>query len=274
MERKFSIWSSYYIDLSPKEMVLEFERNGVRYSELSDEHGKALLDSPDPERAGREFAAFAADHGVQFPQGHLWLGISLCEGEDTLSALLRWIDLYEQIGAERMVLHADAIYSHPEYTSRQRLDANLKQLMKLKQALSGRKAVICLENLIDVCAGAEELMYLVEALQSPNFGVCLDTGHLNLTLRDQKAFIHRCGGALKALHIADNEGETDQHLMPFGPGSVDFPRVFSALDEIGYDGIYNYEIPGERRCPLAMRAQKINYLRAGFQFLCNGAQPE
>ena len=32
MSRKFSVWSSYYIDLSPREMVLELERFGERSS--------------------------------------------------------------------------------------------------------------------------------------------------------------------------------------------------------------------------------------------------
>ena len=269
MQKNFSVWSSYYIDLSPKDMVLAFEKCGVHYSELSDEHGEALLGGPKgPEKTGMEFAAFAKDHGLCFPQGHLWLGISLCEGKDSVEKLLKWIDLFEAVGAKRMVLHADALFSHPEYTRRQRLDANLLQLEKLGSYLKGRDVVICLENLIEICAGADELMYLVETLKSPNFGVCLDTGHLNLTLRDQTAFIGRCKGALKAVHLDDNEGKFDQHLVPYGCGNVDFPAVFSALDEVGYDGIYNFEIPGERRCPLEVRAMKIGYLRSVFGFLC------
>lgn len=43
MQEKFSIWSSYWIDLSPEEAVLEMEKCGIEYSELSDEHGLTLL---------------------------------------------------------------------------------------------------------------------------------------------------------------------------------------------------------------------------------------
>ena len=49
MEAKLSMWSSYYIDLNPYEMVLELEKNGYEYSELSDEHGLTLLNENDDE---------------------------------------------------------------------------------------------------------------------------------------------------------------------------------------------------------------------------------
>lgn len=269
MNRKFSMWSSYYIDLSPRDMVLEFERCGVHYSELSDEHGRALLEEGEDEVAvGRAFRAFAEQHGVRFPQGHLWLWIKLCTGgEDTLPMLKRWINLFEACGVERMVLHTDGISSHPEYGEKERMDANIAVLKKLIPFWEGKNIVICLENLIGYAKGADILMYAVEQLNDPHFGVCLDTGHLNLTERDQRAFILRCGEALKALHIADNEGQADQHIMPCGRGTVNFGEVFSALDEIGYDGVYNYEIPGERDCSLEIRALKLGYIRSVFGLL-------
>ena len=40
---KLSMWSAYYIDLSPEEAVLELEKNGYAYSELSDEEKSAGL---------------------------------------------------------------------------------------------------------------------------------------------------------------------------------------------------------------------------------------
>ena len=35
---KISVWSSYYYDLSPEDMVLEFKAHGFNATELSDEH--------------------------------------------------------------------------------------------------------------------------------------------------------------------------------------------------------------------------------------------
>lgn len=74
---------------------------------------------------------------------------------------------------------------------------------------------------------------------------CLDTGHTNvavgggcLPLPD---FIRYFGSRIKMLHMHDNDGVNDQHLIP-GLGYINWPAVFDALDEIGYDGYYNYEL--------------------------------
>ena len=46
------------------------------------------------------------------------------------------------------------------------------------------------------------------------------------------------------LHLNDNNGFTDQHLPPLMKmqGGVKWKEVFEALDAIGYDGYYNFEL--------------------------------
>src|SRR5690554_5774367 len=97
---RVGVWSSYFIDLSPEDMVVQFSAKGWLESELSDEHGKMLLDRGEPARVGQQFRTYAQDHGVTFPQGHLWL---MCDilGEDQpeiLDQLKKWLDLYHAIG--------------------------------------------------------------------------------------------------------------------------------------------------------------------------------
>ena len=72
---------------------------------------------------------------------------------------------------------------------------------------------------------------------------------------------------MHALHIADNEGERDQHMMPFGRGSVDWKSVMQGLAEIGYADLFNYEIPGERLAPIAVRDAKAEYLKHVTEYL-------
>ena len=43
------------------------------------------------------------------------------------------------------------------------------------------------------------------------------------------------------LHLNDNDTFTDQHKIP-KTGCIDWEDVFNALDEIGYNGIYNMEL--------------------------------
>lgn len=128
---------------------------------------------------------------------------------------------------------------------------------------------MCLENLgkTSVTKNADDLLYLIDRIGSDRFGICLDTGHLNLADKDQRTFILKAGDKLKALHIADNHGELDDHLMPFNGGEIDFTEVVKALKEIHYQGIFNLEIPGERRVPLVLRDAKIQYVKVAYEYL-------
>ena len=272
---KLGIWSTYYYDLSPEDAVKEFLKNGIDACELSDEHGAVLLErDEDVVATGKRFAAFLREHNFSIPQGHLWLYVKICSDENVLPRLYRWIDLYEAIGIKNMVLHCDSLVAE-EADFETRVEKNVEQLKHLAAYVEGRDVMLCLENLRgttpnDPCAfprNADELLYIIDRVGSDRLGICLDTGHLNLTDKAQRAFILKAGKRLRALHIADNEGERDQHLMPFTCGKVDFCEVVRALREVGYDGLFNLEIPGEWRIPLELRAAKIRYIQACYDYL-------
>lgn len=73
------------------------------------------------------------------------------------------------------------------------------------------------------------------------FGLCLDTGHLNLVGLDPVPFIQKLGKRIKVLHIHDNNGgPDDQHLAPY-TGTVDFDAIMKTLAEVGYDGNLSFE---------------------------------
>ena len=266
MNTTLAIWSSYYKELSPEDALLEFLKCGISCTELSDEHGEALLARGDAKTVGAQFGAFAREHGFSIPQGHLWLKIRLCE-EGAVEKLKAWIELFEAIGIERGVLHPDWMANGE--TRREKLDENIKALLELKTYLAGRKFMICLENMPGLTDSIEDLEYILDALDSPNFGICLDTGHLNIAEdKDQRRFILKAGSRLKALHVHNNDGTHDQHVMPYGRGDIDFDAVVQALREVEYDGIFNYEIPWESiRCPLVLRNAKLDFIKKGHAYM-------
>ena len=102
---------------------------------------------------------------------------------------------------------------------------------------------------------------------SPDLGICLDTGHLNLTVKGHRNFILKAGKKLKALHITDNDGTADRHLMPFTRYGIDFLEIVKTLREVGYDGIFNLEIPGEAGIPMELRDAKLAYIKACYRYL-------
>ncbi len=77
------------------------------------------------------------------------------------------------------------------------------------------------------------------------FTTCADTGHSNKAMRYDNPtpgdVIRRIGKDMDVLHLNDNDTFTDQHKVPM-TGCIDWEDVFEALDEVGYQGVYNMEI--------------------------------
>lgn len=267
MNAPLSIWSAYYIDLSPEDAVLEFKKYGIFASELSDEHGLALLQRGEPEATGAAFKAFLKKEGFTMTQGHLWLSCKICTTENAVEMLFQWLRLYEAIGIENAVLHCDCTGISETYTQENLNEINLQKLTELQALIKDMRIRVCLENLCAAYNSSESLVWLTDRLDQEHFGICLDTGHLNMCTQSQEDFILHAGSRLHALHIADNEGERDQHMMPFGRGNVDFESVVRALRKVNYAGLFNLEIPGERLAPLEVRGYKLEYIRKCYDYL-------
>ena len=80
--------------------------------------------------------------------------------------------------------------------------------------------------------------------------MCMDTGHCNKAMRFNNNptpanAIRALGSDIKCLHLNDNDSFLDQHRMPM-MGIIDWDDVFAALDEIGYNGVYNMELSLKR----------------------------
>lgn len=86
------------------------------------------------------------------------------------------------------------------------------------------------------------------------FKICVDTGHTNKATKYEgnpkpPQAIRMLGSNITCLHLNDNNAFNDQHLIPFTgkkcnqiPGTIDWDDTLNALDEIGYDGVYNLEL--------------------------------
>ena len=121
--------------------------------------------------------------------------------------------------------------------------------------------------------GEEYLQAIFERYAGhPSLGFCLDTGHLMLAHKGGHGdFIRRAASRLKALHITDVVGENCDHVLPMVGGRCNWSEIISALREINYQGLFNYEIPtssfkvpleikklsGEYACRLAKKMLEI-----------------
>jgi len=95
------------------------------------------------------------------------------------------------------------------------------------------------------------LEYVLSNVDSPCAGFCYDSGHHNIRSSDVD-LLGLYGSRLMALHLHDNHGAADHHLLPYD-GTIDWPTVMGKIKKTGYTG------------PLALEAESTGY---------EGMQPE
>ncbi len=85
-----------------------------------------------------------------------------------------------------------------------------------------------------------EMRAFVEEAGIPRLHLCWDTGHANVEGCDQYTDILAMGSELRALHLQDNDGRADAHLMPMA-GTTNFDDVIRGLIDAGYRGDFTFE---------------------------------
>lgn len=99
----------------------------------------------------------------------------------------------------------------------------------------------------EVISNTDALLRLIESVGSRNLGAILDTAHLHAGKEILPLSIEKLGSHIKYVHIADNDGKDNRHLLP-GDGTIDWEEVFISLKKLGYDGYYaiDYVVDAER----------------------------
>ena len=78
------------------------------------------------------------------------------------------------------------------------------------------------------------LEYIFDNIKSDNIGVCLDTGHYHCLFKDEFDWDY-FKGKIIALHTHDNNGERDDHFIPFD-GNIDWNDLLKKIKDSKYDG--------------------------------------
>ncbi len=99
---------------------------------------------------------------------------------------------------------------------------------------------IAIENMegTDEISRADQLLEIASALGG-KAGILLDTGHAHMAGLSIPDFIRDTASFLIGTHIADNDGKSDQHLLPFF-GTIDWKETMKAFRQ-HYSGCITYE---------------------------------
>ncbi len=97
----------------------------------------------------------------------------------------------------------------------------------------------------DFFASPDEFLRQYNRLNTEYKTICVDTGHTHeaesFWVPPPEEMIRILGKDISILHLHDNTGHWDDHLLP-GMGNINWSTVFDALDDVGYQGVYNFEL--------------------------------
>lgn len=125
-----------------------------------------------------------------------------------------------------------------------RMSKCINSLTEIVEFCSQWDIKIAIENSIPGRLGDHwsEIQHILEAVSSEYLGVCLDTGHYILNQESTEREMLRLGKEpidwkrkLLHIHIHDNDGKTDLHLLP-GEGCFPWSQLLSYLKKIQYQG--------------------------------------
>ena len=122
----------------------------------------------------------------------------------------------------------------------------------------------CVENLpfrgIQTCQ-VDWVKKLLDYFQHPNLKMCFDTGHVNVYRDDLAGDVRKIGKYLQCLHVHDNRGDWDEHMIPY-KGTIDWQAFLTALKEIGYQGCFSLETYSNKKMPEPfLENERINLAR-------------
>lgn len=105
--------------------------------------------------------------------------------------------------------------------------------------------------------------YVLSKIHNKNVGICFDIGHCHAHFKDRFNF-DLFKDKIFAVHIHDNNGEFDEHLIPFD-GNIDYEYYFKKLKECNYNGPMTLELYYTK---YYLDTNLDNYYKKGYE-VCN-----
>lgn len=170
-----------------------------------------------------------------------------------IEVLQKSIICSDYINCRNLIIHP-FYYPHEHRPPlEQELEINIERYSKLIPQAKEYGVTICIENMFSshngkkfcgCCGDPFEACRLVDELNRisgiPCFAFCLDTGHSMLGGQEILRMMRILGHRIRAFHVHDNNGISDQHLAPY-LGVLDWDRFVQGLADIQFDQTMCFE---------------------------------
>ncbi|GAN82111.1 sugar phosphate isomerase/epimerase family protein [Acidocella aminolytica] len=177
--------------------------------------------------------------------GHL-SGLGSGAAPDQLQDLKYHTAIAGRIGAKVMRICCGSRRTRPTEWSRHKA-ALLPLLHEAVAHAEAHRVVLAIENHIDLLA--DELVELIETVNSPWLGVCLDTANNLRMLEDPLQATLKLVPYARTTHIKDVRARSgNPHdfsfwpSVPLGQGLIDLPVILAALKAQNYKGLLALEV--------------------------------
>ena len=182
-------------------------------------------------------------------------------GDARLNALIEQVADCTKLGVDTIVMHLTTGSTPPPVS-----DVGTSRIEKLIRFAEKQKVKLAFENV----RTASHVAHVLDRFQSPYAGFCYDSGHENLWTPETD-WLSKYASRLFALHLHDNAGDRDAHMIPFD-GTIDWHKKVQLIG--GYTGIITlesqfhtsglYQIDGFE-CYLEKAYTKANKIRSMIQ---------
>lgn len=177
--------------------------------------------------------------------------------EYTISLYKNMLLFLDRVGCKHVVIHGISRHELMEETDAEIEALNRHLYESLIPTLQKTKGIkVCLENLFSGtlklargyweghCSDPHLACEWVDSLNAKAgkecFGLCLDTGHLNLLRKPMHSYVPIVGKRIVCVHIHDNLQNADSHLIPYA-GSTWWKLFLEEMRKIGYTGDLSFE---------------------------------
>ncbi len=242
MKRRNTWALSLSIKTPTEETFAALEQAGISCIELS----LCLIERVEQHdfvNRSREIVTLAASHGIRVGSFHLPFDMHIecadqAETEKILTWQKSWIAACGKAGIPIAVIHP-GYEPNPEEEREARMEKIIAFLQELTEYAASCHVKLAVENLPRTCLGrdSKDMLQMLHAI--PGLYACFDANHS--LKEDNVHFIRALGNRIIALHISDYDMENERHWLP-GAGINDWEGILCALEEIGYSGVFNYEL--------------------------------
>ena len=245
---------------SQTESLSHIRKAGFRYADYA--FGKDLqtgtgVFSQDWRQHLNEIAAHTEKIGIRLVQAHAPMGKPLDDGGALLEATLRCVDACGAWKIPNLVVHSGYVQG---LSKEETFLRNREFFLPILERAERYSLNILVENFNRMSReglywidNAPDLLAMIQCVDHPLFHAVWDTGHGNMQDMPQDEALRLLGSHVRAVHIQDNMGDFDTHLVPF-LGTLNLDSVMNGLLEIGYPGYFTFEVgrfftPAEKRRP-------------------------